>query len=78
MYNSRLKLFPSKLKSKWDGPMIVIESYDNGVVLVENDKNKTQFKVNGQRLKPYIEFENQNCPSNSTFEIHNLRDPSLW
>ena len=76
-YNSRLKLFPGKLKSKWDGPMVVIESYDNGVVLIENEKNKTQFKVNGQRLKPYIELENQNFPSSSTFEVHNLQDPSV-
>ena len=29
LYNSRLKLFPGKLKSKWDGPMVVIESYEN-------------------------------------------------
>ena len=50
VYNSRLKLFPGKLKSKWDGPMVVIESYYNGVVLIENEKNKTQFKVNGHRL----------------------------
>ena len=77
VYNSRLKLFPGKLKSKWDGPMVVIESYDNGVVLIENEKNKTQFKINGQRLKPYIELENQNFPSSSTFEVHNLQDPSV-
>ena len=53
------------------------ESYDNGVVLTENEKNKTQFKVNEQRLKPYIEFKNQNFPSISTFQIHKLRVPSL-
>ena len=69
LYNSRLKLFPGKLKSKWDGPMVVIESYDNGVVLIDNEKNKTQFKVNGQRLKPFIEFENQNFPSISISEV---------
>ena len=48
VYNSCLKLFLGKLKSKRDGPMVVIEIYDNGVVLIENEKNKTQFKANGQ------------------------------
>ena len=76
LYNSRLKLFPGKLKSKWDGPMTVIESYENGVVLIENEKNKSQFKVNGQRLKPFLELENQGFPSISTSEIHKLQDPS--
>ena len=70
LYNSQLKLFPGKLKSKWDGPMIVIESYENGVVLIENEKNKSQFKVKGQSLKPFIELENQDCPSISTSKIH--------
>ena len=45
--------------------------------LLKMKKNKTQFKVNGQRLKPYIELENQNFPSSSTFEVHNFQDPSV-
>ena len=73
LYNARLI---GKLKSKWDGPMTVIESYENGVVLIENEKNKSQFEVNGQRLKPFIELENQDFPSISTSEIHKLQDPS--
>ena len=56
--------------------MTVIESYENGVVLIENEKHKSQFKVNGQRLKPFIELENQDFPSISTSEIHKLQDPS--
>ena len=57
--------------------MIVIESYENGVVLIENEKSKYQFKGNGQRLKPFIELENQNFPSIPTSEVHNLQDPSV-
>ena len=77
LYNARFKLFPGKLKSKWDGPMIVFESYENGVVLIENEKNKSQFKVNEERLKPCIELENQDFPSISTSKIHKLQDPSV-
>ena len=57
--------------------MVVIESYENGVVLIENEKNKSQFKVIGQRLKPYIELENKNFPSISTSKVHKLQDPSI-
>ena len=32
LYNSRLKLFPGKLKSKWSGPYIVIAVTPFGVV----------------------------------------------
>ena len=55
--------------------MTVIEGYENRVVLIENENNKSQFKVNGQRLKPFIELENQDFPSISTSEIHKLQDP---
>ena len=75
LYNSRLKLFPGKLKSKWDGPMVVIEIFENGAVLIENPRNQIQFKVNGQRLKPYIEVESQ--VSTLVHEVYNLQDPNL-
>ena len=52
--NSHLKLFPGKLRSKWDGPYEVLEVFDNGSVLILDRKTKNSFKVNGHRLKPYI------------------------
>ena len=55
LYNSRLKLFPGKLKSRWDGPFIIVELFTNGVVSVRDPKTGLEFKVNGQRLKPYLE-----------------------
>ena len=57
LYNSRLKLFPSKLHSRWDGPYVVVESFDNGSVLISDPKSSKQFKVNGHHLKPYLTAE---------------------
>ena len=53
LYNSRLKLFPGKLKSKWTGPYIVKEVFPYGAVEIFNE-GKSSFKVNGQRLKIYL------------------------
>ena len=52
LFNSRLKLFPGKLKSRWSGPFIVREVFPYGVVELW-DEEKGIFKVNGQRLKLY-------------------------
>ena len=52
LYNSRLRLFPEKLKSKWSGPFQVKQVFPHGAVELLNKANET-FKVNGHRLKPY-------------------------
>ncbi|XP_076904959.1 uncharacterized protein LOC143560563 [Bidens hawaiensis] len=52
LFNSRLKLFPGKLKSRWYGPYTVKEVFPYGAIEIE-DKNGS-FKVNGHRLKHYI------------------------
>ncbi|GJR68828.1 hypothetical protein Tco_0014893 [Tanacetum coccineum] len=54
IYNSRLKMHPGKLKSKWSGPDIVKRVYPYGAVEII-DSNGFNFKVNGQRLKKYYE-----------------------
>ena len=53
LYDSKLHLFPSKLKSRWTGPFTIQEVYLNGLVDLLNAKENRVFKVNGQRLKPY-------------------------
>ena len=53
LYNSRLILFPGKLKSRWSGPYIVIEVTPFGVVILKSN-SRNEFKVNGQRLKYYL------------------------
>ena len=53
LYNSRLRLFPGKLKSQWSGPFIVIKVYPHGAIDIANEKGEI-FKVNGHHLKPYL------------------------
>ena len=53
LFNSRLKLFPGKLKSKWSGPYAVVSSTTFGAVTLKTS-NGEEFKVNGQRLKQYL------------------------
>ena len=53
LFNSRLKLFPGKLRSKWSGPFTVTKVLPYGAVELTHPE-KGQFKVNGQRLKHYL------------------------
>ena len=57
LYNSRLHIFTGKLKTRWSGPFIVRTVFPHGAVLIVNPKNNTEFKVNGQRLKPFLTTE---------------------
>jgi len=52
LYNSRLKLFPGKLRSKWSGPFQVRTVLPYGTVEISSEKTRP-FKVNGHRLKIY-------------------------
>jgi hypothetical protein len=56
LFNSRLKLFPGKLKSRWTGPFTVLKVYPYGAVVI-GEEGTEGFKVNGQRLKPYMTGE---------------------
>ena len=53
LFNSRLRLFPGKPKSKWTGPYLVTQLFSHGAVELET-KEGVWFKVNGQRKKIYI------------------------
>ncbi|KAL6346153.1 hypothetical protein AAG906_027881 [Vitis piasezkii] len=44
-----------KLKLRWIGPFIIHQVHPNGVVELLNSKSTDIFKVNGHRLKPFIE-----------------------
>jgi hypothetical protein len=55
LYNSRLHLFPGKLRSRWSGPFIVKHVYLYGACDIKNPKNGNVFKVNGHRLKVYFD-----------------------
>nr|GFA81693.1 reverse transcriptase domain-containing protein [Tanacetum cinerariifolium] len=52
LFNSRLKIFSGKLKSRWLGPFTILEVYPYGIAkLVHTDGSN--FKVNCHRLKHY-------------------------
>ena len=53
LFNSRLHLFPNKLKSKWTRPFIVTQVFPHVAVELENNE-ETRFKVNGKRIKIYL------------------------
>ncbi|RVW50055.1 Retrovirus-related Pol polyprotein from transposon 17.6 [Vitis vinifera] len=55
LYDTRLHIFPRKLKSRWIGPFIIHRVWSNGVVELLNSNGKDTFKVNGYRLKPFME-----------------------
>ncbi|XP_051144095.1 uncharacterized protein LOC127260406 [Andrographis paniculata] len=57
LYDTRLHLFPGKLRSRWTGPYIVRQVLPSGAIRisnVDNPKESDSFLVNGARLKPYI------------------------
>ena len=53
LFNSRLKLFPGKLKSQWSGPFTVTQVFPHGGAEIMHPE-KGAFKVNTQWLKPYF------------------------
>jgi hypothetical protein len=57
LYNSCLHLFPGKLKSRWTGPFRVRAVSTHGAIEIEDLKTRNTQKVNGQRLKPFLEHE---------------------
>ena len=46
LYNSKLKLFPGKLRSRWSGPYTVVASTPFGEVTLKADSG-CEYKVNG-------------------------------
>ncbi|XP_049378139.1 uncharacterized protein LOC125842903 [Solanum stenotomum] len=54
LFNSRLKLFPEKLRSKWSGPFEVVRMTQHGSVELRNKDKSSTFLVNGKRVKHYF------------------------
>ena len=53
LFNSRLRLFPGKLCSRWSGPFTVVQVFPHGAVKIQSADHR--FKVNRQRLKTYMD-----------------------
>ncbi|CAM8895153.1 unnamed protein product [Rhodiola kirilowii] len=71
LFNSRLRLFPGKLKSRWTGPFKIQKVFEDGHANLFNSRGEI-FKANGQRLKLYHGAPLD--PENTTIALHDLTD----
>ncbi|GKA35765.1 reverse transcriptase domain-containing protein [Tanacetum coccineum] len=53
LFNSRLKMFSGKLKSRWSGPFTIVQVFPYGTVELSQN-SRPSFKVNGHRFKHYF------------------------
>ncbi|GJS88510.1 hypothetical protein Tco_0771146 [Tanacetum coccineum] len=63
LFNSRLKIFSGKLKTRWSGPFTVTQVFPYGTVELSQN-SRPNFKVNGHRLKHYFggDVPQLDCP----------------
>ncbi|XP_076911290.1 uncharacterized protein LOC143569169 [Bidens hawaiensis] len=57
LYNTRMKLFPGKFKSKRTGQYSVVRVGNQGQYEIEDFDDHVRQVVNGYRLKPYLEMK---------------------
>nr|KYP31465.1 Retrovirus-related Pol polyprotein from transposon opus [Cajanus cajan] len=69
----KARLMGGKLRSKWIGPFFVTNVYPYGTVEIKSESTDKSFKVNGNRLKPFL-----NNPSllDAIVEEMSLLDPA--
>ncbi|GJS19779.1 reverse transcriptase domain-containing protein [Tanacetum coccineum] len=53
LFNSRLKIFSGKLKTRWSGPFTIVQVFPYGTVELSQNSGPN-FKVNGHRIKHYF------------------------
>ncbi|GJS72872.1 hypothetical protein Tco_0705713 [Tanacetum coccineum] len=53
LFNSRLKMFSGKLKSRWSGPFTITKVFPYGTIELSQNFGPN-FKVNGHRIKHYF------------------------
>lgn len=54
LHNTRMRLFPGKLISRWSGSFMIIRVFGDGYLELVNNGGKT-FKVNEHLVKAYHE-----------------------
>ncbi|XP_062093764.1 uncharacterized protein LOC133799782 [Humulus lupulus] len=69
LYDSPLHLHPGKQRSRCSGSYVVNTGFPNDVIKVTDPSDGKVFKVNGQRLKHYIERVTQ---SEQRISIHSI------
>nr|GEW21183.1 hypothetical protein [Tanacetum cinerariifolium] len=68
LFNSRLKIFSGKLKTRWSGPFTITSVFPYGSIEL-SQPNGSNFKVNGHRVKHYFGGD---IPSNVAPDLHTL------
>nr|GEW50270.1 reverse transcriptase domain-containing protein [Tanacetum cinerariifolium] len=68
LFNSRLKIFSGKLKTRWSGPLTVTQVFPNGTVEL-SQPDGPNFKVNGHRVKHYFGGD---IPSKIVPDLHTI------
>nr|GEW16401.1 reverse transcriptase domain-containing protein [Tanacetum cinerariifolium] len=84
LFNSRLKIFSGKLKSRWSGPFTIAKVFPYGTVEL-SQANGPNFKVNSHRIKHYFRGDVpqlvvpdlQDFPPSSTLVWGGLRSSSV-
>nr|GEX53910.1 reverse transcriptase domain-containing protein [Tanacetum cinerariifolium] len=66
LFNSRLKIFLGKLKTRWSGPFTIIQVFSYGIVEL-SQPNGFKFKVNCHRVKHYFRGD---IPSKVVSDLH--------
>ncbi|XP_019226687.1 PREDICTED: uncharacterized protein LOC109208103 [Nicotiana attenuata] len=74
LYNSRLRLFPGKLKSGWSRPFRVVQVFPSGALEIESEDETNRFKVNGQRLKQCLRMIEEKGEK----EVMYLKEPQYY
>ena len=55
-YDSKLDLFQGKLRSQWMRPYVIPNFFPYGAVKIQDLESGDKFKVNGKRLKQFLEL----------------------
>ena len=72
LFNSHIRLFGhGKHRSKWECPYLVLDAADHGAVTLEDNDGNT-FKVNGQRLKVFLEQKMPELEEVDVFELSEI------
>nr|GEV87280.1 reverse transcriptase domain-containing protein [Tanacetum cinerariifolium] len=68
LFNSRLKIFSGKLKTRWSGPFTITQVFSYGTVEL-SQPDGLNFKVNGHRVKHYFGGD---IPSKVVSDLHTI------
>ncbi|GJW98458.1 reverse transcriptase domain-containing protein [Tanacetum coccineum] len=68
LFNSRLKIFSGKLKTRWSGPFTITKVFPYGTIEL-SQPDGPNFKVNGHRVKHYFEGD---LPPKVVQDLHTL------